>query len=118
MRRSTSTRSRPREVKELFPLAKTDDLLAGFYVKEDGRADPVGVTMALAKGARQAGATLVENTPVLGVTTKRGAVTGVVTAHGTIECEVRRQLRRHVGAPARRADRRSRSRTRRPSTTT
>src|SRR5215510_4550378 len=33
----------PREVGDLFPLARTDDLLAGFYVKEDGRADPVGV---------------------------------------------------------------------------
>src|SRR3954470_17942051 len=45
----------PREVQELFPLARVDDLLAGFYVKDDGRADPVGVTMALAKGARQQG---------------------------------------------------------------
>src|SRR5262249_14354305 len=32
------------EVKELFPLARTDDILAGFYVKEDGRANPVDVT--------------------------------------------------------------------------
>src|ERR671912_1534051 len=47
-----------REVAELFPLARTDDILAGFYVKEDGRANPVDVTMALAKGARQRGATL------------------------------------------------------------
>jgi glycine cleavage system aminomethyltransferase T/glycine/D-amino acid oxidase-like deaminating enzyme len=77
----------PSQVADLFPLAKTDDLLAGFYVKEDGRADPVGVTMALAKGARQQGATILENTPALGFTTKNGAVTGVVTAHGVIECE-------------------------------
>src|SRR3954451_17849424 len=33
----------PGQVKELFPLAKTDDILAGFYVKEDGRANPVDV---------------------------------------------------------------------------
>src|SRR5579862_6223582 len=38
----------PSEVRELFPLAKTDDLLAGFYVKGDGRANPVDVKMALA----------------------------------------------------------------------
>ena len=44
-----------REVAELFPLARTDDVLAGFYVKDDGRANPVDVTMALAKGARQQG---------------------------------------------------------------
>jgi len=77
----------PREVKDMFPLANTDDLLAGFYVKEDGRVNPVDATMALAKGARMQGATLIENAPVLGFTTKRGAITGVVTAQGTIECE-------------------------------
>ena len=82
----------PREVKELFPLAHVDDLLAGFYVKEDGRADPVGVTMALAKGARQQGARLVENCAVTGLVRARGArqashVTGVTTPYGTIEAE-------------------------------
>jgi 4-methylaminobutanoate oxidase (formaldehyde-forming) len=77
----------PSQVADLFPLAKTDDLLAGFYVKEDGRADPVGVTMALAKGARQQGATILEGVSAIGFTTKRGAVTGVITPQGTIECE-------------------------------
>ena len=77
----------PGQVKELFPLAHVDDLLAGFYVKEDGRADPVGATMALAKGARQMGATLLEDTPVIDVIVKRGAVAGVRTAQGEIACE-------------------------------
>jgi 4-methylaminobutanoate oxidase (formaldehyde-forming) len=77
----------PGQVGELFPLARTDDLLAGFYVKEDGRADPVGVTMALAKGARQQGVTIVEGVAVTGITKRRGAVTGVVTSQGTIEAE-------------------------------
>src|SRR5262249_3249642 len=77
----------PAQVQDLFPLAKTDDILAGFYVKEDGRANPVDVTMALAKGARMQGATIIEETPVIGFTQKRGAVTGVVPARGAIECE-------------------------------
>jgi 4-methylaminobutanoate oxidase (formaldehyde-forming) len=77
----------PKEIKDLFPIAKTDDLLAGFYVKEDGRVNPVDATMALAKGARLQGATLVENAVVTGFRTKRGVVTGVVTNHGEIECE-------------------------------
>jgi len=34
-------------VQELFPLARVDDIEAGFYVKEDGRVNPVDVTMAL-----------------------------------------------------------------------
>ena len=63
----------PREVGELFPLARTDDLLAGFYVAEDGRANPVDVTMALAKGARMAGATIVEGVPVAGRAHRRAA---------------------------------------------
>ena len=77
-----------REVRELFPLARTDDILAGFYVKEDGRANPVDVTMALAKGARQQGATLIEGVRVIDVLHARGAVTGVRTTQGDIEAEV------------------------------
>ncbi|HUQ01834.1 MAG TPA: FAD-dependent oxidoreductase [Kofleriaceae bacterium] len=77
----------PTQVGDLFPLAKTDDMLAGFYVKEDGRADPVDVTMALAKGARMAGATIVEGVAVTGVTKQRNVVTGVTTTAGDIEAE-------------------------------
>ena len=76
-----------REVESLFPLARTDDILAGFYVKEDGRADPVGVTMALAKGARMQGVKIFEGVAATGFTSKRGVVTGVETAYGTIEAE-------------------------------
>ncbi|MFT3839223.1 MAG: FAD-dependent oxidoreductase [Myxococcaceae bacterium] len=77
----------PSQVKELFPLARIDDVLAGFYVKEDGRANPVDVTMSMAKGARMKGATLIEECPVLDVILKNGAVAGVKTLHGDIECE-------------------------------
>lgn len=78
----------PNEVRDLFPIAKTDDILAGFYVKEDGKANPVDVTMALAQGARQKGARIFENTAVIDVLHARGAVTGVRTARGDIACEV------------------------------
>ncbi len=77
----------PDEVKRLFPIARVDDVLAGFYVKEDGRVDPVDVTVALAKGAKLQGATILEGVPALGVVTKNGAVAGVDTPLGTIECE-------------------------------
>ena len=78
----------PGQVQELFPLARTDDVLAGFYVKEDGRADPVDATMAMAKGARLQGARIIEGVPVTGVRTHRGAVAAVQTALGEIETEV------------------------------
>ncbi|MGZ4793168.1 MAG: GcvT family protein, partial [Ilumatobacteraceae bacterium] len=76
-----------REVADMFPLARTDDVLAGFYVAEDGRANPVDVTMALAKGARLKGATIIEGVAVTGVCRRDGMVTGVRTEHGDIEAE-------------------------------
>ncbi|HKE17701.1 MAG TPA: FAD-dependent oxidoreductase [Kofleriaceae bacterium] len=78
----------PSEVRDLFPLARTDDILAGFYVEGDGRADPVDVTMALAKGARMKGVRIAEGVRVTGVTTRRRAVTGIDTSHGHVEAEV------------------------------
>ena len=77
----------PSEVKQLFPLARTDDIKAGFYVKEDGRVNPVDATMAVAKGARLKGARIIEQTPVTGILQKNGVVTGVKTALGDIEAE-------------------------------
>ncbi len=77
----------PGEVGELFPPARVDDILAGFYVREDGRANPVDVTMALARGARLEGAKIVEGVAVTGVRTRSGAVAGVDTTHGAVQCE-------------------------------
>jgi heterotetrameric sarcosine oxidase gamma subunit len=77
----------PAEVARLFPLARTDDVRAGFYIPADGRVNPVDVTMALAKGARMRGARIVEGVPVTGFLQHRGAVTGVRTAHGDVEAE-------------------------------
>ncbi|MBI5607558.1 MAG: FAD-dependent oxidoreductase, partial [Deltaproteobacteria bacterium] len=77
-----------KEVGDLFPIAKTDDILAGFYVKEDGRVNPVDVTMALAKGARLQGATLLEEVPCTGILKAGGRVTGVRTPLGDIHCEI------------------------------
>ena len=92
----------PGEVKEMFPLARTDDLLAGFYVADDGRANPVDVTMALAKGARQRGATILEGVPALAVLQARRRGHRGAHAVRRHRGRVRRQLRRHVGPAARR----------------
>jgi glycine cleavage system aminomethyltransferase T/glycine/D-amino acid oxidase-like deaminating enzyme len=76
-----------REVAQLWPLARTDDVLAGFYIPADGRVNPVDVTMSLAKGARQQGAKIIEGVPVTGLLRRDGAVAGVRTAHADIEAE-------------------------------
>ncbi|MEP7381853.1 MAG: FAD-dependent oxidoreductase [Gemmatimonadota bacterium] len=76
-----------RDVERLFPLARTDDILAGFYVPQDGRVNPIDVTRALARGARMQGATIVEGCAVTGISQRHGRVTGVVTPYGDIEAE-------------------------------
>ena len=75
------------EVKRMWPLAETSDIIAGFYVPEDGRANPVDATMALAKGARMGGAKIFEDTEVIGINQQNGCVTGVVTETGEIQAE-------------------------------
>ena len=77
----------PAEIARQWPLLETDDLVGGLYVADEGRADPVGVAMSLARGARKGGATIVEGVPVTGVVAERGRVTGVTTDRGTVECE-------------------------------
>ena len=77
----------PAEVKDLFPYAETDNICAGFYAEHDGRINPVDVTMALARGARMKGAKIFQNTPVRGVLTRNGTVTGVRTDKGEIRSE-------------------------------
>ncbi len=77
----------PREVAGLFPLARVDDVLAGFYIPADGRVNPVDVTMSLARGARMQGARIIEGVPVTGFMRSGGAVAGVRTPRGDIEAE-------------------------------
>ena len=77
----------PREVAELWPLARIDDVLAGFYIPADGRVNPVDVTMSLARGARMRGARIIEGVPVTGFLQNGGAVAGVRTPRGDIEAE-------------------------------
>jgi 4-methylaminobutanoate oxidase (formaldehyde-forming) len=77
----------PREVAGLFPLARVDDVLGGFYIPGDGRANPVDVTMSLARGARMRGVSIIEGVRASGFLRRRGAVAGVRTPHGDIEAE-------------------------------
>ena len=65
------------DVKAMWPLARTDDILAGFFAKGDGRANPVDVTIALSKGAKAGGVTFCEGVEVTGITQRDGRVTGV-----------------------------------------
>ena len=75
------------EARDHWPGARFDDVIGAFYTAEDGRANPVDVTMSLAKGARLGGATLAEGVAVTGVLSEAGRVTGVVTDQGEVRSE-------------------------------
>ena len=47
----------PKEIKDRWPLVRTEDLLGALYHPQDGYINPADVTQAMAKGARQLGAT-------------------------------------------------------------
>ncbi len=78
----------PNEVAELWPGVKIDDILEASYVPDEGRADPVGVTTALAKGATMGGATIAQGVTVTGFLKEGRRVTGVVTDSGDVEADM------------------------------
>ena len=69
----------PAEVQALFQIGDRSDVLAGFCILEDGRANPVDLTMSLAKGARMGGAQIFEGVTVAEIMAKNGTATGVRT---------------------------------------
>jgi len=67
----------PEEAKAMYPHLNIGDVKAAVHLPLDGQCDPANIAMALAKGARQNGATVIEGVKVTGVITKDGRVTGV-----------------------------------------
>ena len=78
----------PAEAGRRWPLIRTDDLVGALWLPRDGRTNPIDTTLALAKGARQGGATILENTAVTGIRVENGRVAGVATNRGDVACEV------------------------------
>ena len=75
------------ELRERWPLIRTDDIVGALYIPRDGHTSPVDTTMALAKGARSRGVRIVEDVAVTGLRTRAGAITGIDTEQGSIETE-------------------------------
>ncbi len=82
----------PTEVKQMYPHLNVGDVVGAVHLPLDGQCDPANIAMALAKGARQRGALISENTRVTKVHAKDGRVTGVSWAKdgedGTIEADI------------------------------
>ena len=81
----------PGEVKEMYPHLNVSDVIAAVHLPLDGQCDPANIAMALAKGARQNGATVIEGVKVTAVEKRDGRVSGVTCVQNgetfTIETE-------------------------------
>ncbi|ACI56578.1 FAD dependent oxidoreductase [Rhizobium leguminosarum bv. trifolii WSM2304] len=81
----------PEEAKALYPHLNIGDIKAAVHLPLDGQCDPANIAMALAKGARQHGATIIEGVKVIEVLARDGRVVGVVCEQAgerfTIETE-------------------------------
>jgi glycine cleavage system T protein len=78
----------PAEARQLYPLIEVGDLAGAIHIPADGQANPVDIAQALARGARQNGARIVEGCKVTGVTTANRQVSGVETELGPIRAEI------------------------------
>ena len=65
------------EVSKLYPHLNVEGVIGGAYLPKDGQCDPANIALALAKGARQSGATILEDTRVTEVLDDGRRVTGV-----------------------------------------
>ena len=77
----------PAEIGELWPLCETGGLVGGIYHPEDGYIQPADLTQALARGARQRGATIHRNTRVLDIGQDPSGAWRVSTDQGDILCD-------------------------------
>ncbi len=92
------------EVKTMWPLMETSDLVGASWLPTDGQASPSDISQSLAKGARMHGAKIVEGARVTGFEIANGRVVAVETNLGRIACETvvncGGQWARQIGAMA------------------
>jgi glycine cleavage system T protein len=75
----------PAEALRIFPEMSPDELYGAIYLPGDGYLDPSGVTVELARQARQHGVMVHTGVRVTGLTrSARGEITGVATDQGEI----------------------------------
>lgn len=81
----------PSELLARYPHVNVDGVRAAVYLDKDGQGDPANIALAMARGAKQRGAQVLEQTRVTGVTRAGRRVTGVSWEtegdRGTIACD-------------------------------
>lgn len=78
----------PEEALNIFPILNLDGIIGAAFMPSDGQADPSGITMALAKGARNRGARVVQDTLVTGFKIRDNRIEAVITDKGEVSCEI------------------------------
>ncbi len=94
----------PEEIKTRYPFCETHDLTGALYDPYDGDIDPAQLTQAMAKGARDLGATIVRFCPMTGAVREADGWR-IRTPKGDIACEIvvnaagyyAREVGRHFG---------------------
>ena len=82
-----------RDAGELWPLMRTDGLEGAVWLPGDGKVNPSDLTQAFARGARNAGARILERIRVTGIAVENETVCGVSWsardgARGSLACEI------------------------------
>ena len=82
----------PAEVKAKYEHLNIEGVTGGVWLPLDGQGDPANISLALAKGARQMGAQVIERTKAMGVTRNGRSITSVQWENeqgdsGSIDCE-------------------------------
>ncbi len=77
----------PAECAAKWPLMRADDIVGGVFLPKDGYTNPIDTTQALAKGAKQRGARIVEGVGVSAILHEGGRATGVMTEQGPVAAD-------------------------------
>ena len=78
----------PKEAHGLFPIMSLDGVIGAAFMPSDGEVDPNGLTMSMAKGAKNRGAEINRQTLVTDFEIKGNRVTAINTDKGRIRCEI------------------------------
>ncbi len=77
----------PEQIKEIWPLCNTDGVIGAIQHVDDGYIQPADLTQALAKGARERGATIYRNTCVEAMECDSDGLWHIHTDKGEITAE-------------------------------
>ncbi len=70
------------EIKNRYAHLNTEDVVGGVFLDRDGQGDPANIALALAKGARQRGARIIERVRVTGMRRSGRRITAIEWSAG------------------------------------